>query len=102
VQEGADRELLRAVEVEIIGREACEKMYAGKDIVTLRMVCAGVAEGGKDSCQGDSGGALYIKKSGKQIGIVSWGEGCAQKEYPGVYSNIADKEIHDFIESEMK
>jgi len=70
--------------------------------ITSRMVCAGVAEGGKDSCQGDSGGALYIKKSGKQIGIVSWGKGCAEKGYPGVYGNVADKEIHDFIESEMK
>jgi len=102
VQEGFDRNLLRAVEVEIIGREACEKKYAGKDIVTPRMVCAGVAEGRKDACAGDGGSALYIKKSGKQIGIVSWGEGCAQKEYPGVYSNLAEKEIHDFIESEVK
>ena len=101
VQEGADRNWLRAVEVEIIGREACQKFYSSKKI-TSRMVCAGVPEGGKDSCQGDSGGALVIKKSGKQVGIVSWGTGCALKDYPGVYANIGDKEIYDFIESELK
>ena len=77
-------------------------MYGESYPVTLRMVCAGVPEGGKDACQGDSGGALLLKKSGKQVGIVSWGKGCAQKEYPGVYTNLADKEIHDFIQSELK
>jgi len=66
------------------------------------MVCAGMPEGGKDSCSGDSGGALVIKKSGKQVGIVSWGIGCAEKDHPGVYTNVADKEINDFIESELK
>ena len=66
------------------------------------MVCAFVPEGGKDSCNGDSGGALVLKKSGKQVGIVSWGKGCAEKEHPGVYTNVADKEIHDFIDSELK
>jgi len=66
------------------------------------MVCAGTPEGGKDSCNGDSGGALVLKKSGKQVGIVSWGTGCAEKEHPGVYANVADKDIHDFIDRELK
>jgi len=66
------------------------------------MVCAGVPGGGKDSCNGDSGGALVVKKSGKQVGIVSWGIGCAKPDFPGVYANVAEKEMHDFIESEVK
>jgi len=66
------------------------------------MVCAGVPEGGKDACTGESGGALVPKKSEKQVGIVSRGTGCAQPEYPGVYANVADKEVHDFIESGLE
>jgi len=66
------------------------------------MVCAGVPDGDKDSCPGDSGGALVMKKSGRQVGIVSWGTGCSIMKTPGVYANVADEEIHDFIDSELK
>ena len=51
------------------------------------MLCAGGEE--KDACQGDSGGPLVTEiEDGKfvQIGITSWGKGCATKGYPGVYS----------------
>lgn len=44
------------------------------------------------ACQGDSGGpAVAFFKSNKVatlIGIVSWGKGCALKEYPGVYGRV--------------
>ena len=100
-QDSSDRNFLRAVEVQIVDRKACRKAYIAKNNVTSRMVCAGVPEGGKDACTGDSGGALVLKKSGKQVGIVSWGIGCADKKYPSVYAYLADKEIHDFIVEEV-
>lgn len=53
------------------------------------MICA--RADGKDSCQGDSGGPMIDKKTKKQLGVVSWGIGCARPEYPGVYSNIANQ-----------
>ena len=54
--------------------------------ITQSMLCA--ADLGQDACQGDSGGPLVTKKERYSyvIGVVSWGSGCAKKEYPGVYS----------------
>jgi len=102
VQEGADRAFLRAVQINIVDREECKQIYADRVKVTSRMVCAGVPEGKKATCDGDNGGALVLKKSGKQVGIVSWGLGCSDTKTPGVYANVADKEIHEFIESELE
>ena len=64
--------------------------YSNSDI-TNNMVCAGDNNGGEDSCQGDSGGPLIMTNSDGEyelIGIVSWGYGCAEAGYPGVYSKI--------------
>ncbi|KAJ8932944.1 hypothetical protein NQ314_014323 [Rhamnusium bicolor] len=84
---------LQVVEVPLVSNEICAEMYGGWGI-TDRMICAGyVGEGGKDACQGDSGGPLVV--NGKLAGIVSWGYGCADPEFPGVYSNISS--MRDFV-----
>merc|ERR1712151_1200266 len=60
------------------------------DVDKDTMICASREE--RDSCQGDSGGPLIIKgddaTSDVLIGIVSWGFGCAEPTYPGVYTNV--------------
>jgi hypothetical protein len=66
------------------------------------MVCAGDGNGGEDSCQGDSGGPLIMTNDQGEyelIGIVSWGYGCAEAAYPGVYSRIFTKKqwFFDYI-----
>jgi len=82
---------LREVDVPIISDATC-KTYSGYSRITTNMICAGYASGGKDSCQGDSGGPLFQKISDKyvQIGIVSWGLGCARAGAPGVYTKIGN------------
>jgi secreted trypsin-like serine protease len=57
------------------------------------MICAGnLAHGGVDACQGDSGGPL-VRRDGNgqyvEVGIVSWGVGCARKGDPGVYAQVS-------------
>ncbi|MGB1320989.1 MAG: S1 family peptidase [Vibrio gallaecicus] len=53
--------------------------------------CAGFPQGGYDSCQGDSGGPIVVNHGGttKQLGIVSWGIGCADENAYGVYTNLS-------------
>jgi trypsin len=55
---------------------------------------------GGDSCQGDSGGPLFGKLAdGRtvQVGIVSYGLGCAVPLFPGVYGEVNNPSIHSFI-----
>ncbi|MEU1280233.1 serine protease [Streptomyces sp. NPDC005805] len=81
---------LRGVDVPLLSHPECRATYRGYDKAVN--ICAGVE--GKDSCQGDSGGPLFRKVSGRtyQIGVVSYGEGCAEQGAPGVYvSTSSDK-----------
>lgn len=45
---------------------------------------------GRDTCQGDSGGPLLTKRNGVwvQVGITSWGEGCAEPGFPGISTRL--------------
>lgn len=51
------------------------------------MICAGYATGGKDSCEGDTGGPFVVKKN--LVGIVSWGKGCAAPGSPRVLVKVS-------------
>jgi secreted trypsin-like serine protease len=83
---GEYQDKLRKVDVPTVGDQTCATSYSDQfDAET--MVCAGETAGGKDSCQGDSGGPFVI--GGKLAGVVSWGEGCAQPNKPGVYSRVS-------------
>ncbi|XP_032783133.2 trypsin alpha-3 [Daphnia magna] len=73
--------LLKA-SVNVMTNTACNQQY--NNTITSGMVCA--ASPGKDSCQGDSGGPLLIRDV--QIGITSFGKGCADPRFAGVYTRI--------------
>ncbi|ODM94876.1 Transmembrane protease serine 9 [Orchesella cincta] len=80
------KELLK-VEVTVISNEQCNKEYDG--MITDAMLCAASPE--KDSCQGDSGGPAFKEVYGRymQVGITSFGEGCARPGFAGVYARVA-------------
>ena len=100
---------LLTVNVNILTNFECRAkntIYSGK--VDSNMICAGVAQGenifdifdifdnifaqgGKDACKRDSGGPLVAQLGGRAnlVGVVSWGQGCAEASYPGVYTRVA-------------
>ncbi|KAK3916318.1 Trypsin 5G1 [Frankliniella fusca] len=88
---------LQAVALHVVGQDGCARAYKDYGGVTARMLCA--TDVGKDSCQGDSGGPLVSRVGDvvKQVGIVSWGLGCARKGFPGVYTRVADPSVRQFI-----
>uniref|UniRef100_A0A3Q1J3V2 Peptidase S1 domain-containing protein n=1 Tax=Anabas testudineus TaxID=64144 RepID=A0A3Q1J3V2_ANATE len=81
---------LREVEVPIVGNRQCNCDY-GVGSITNNMMCAGLSAGGKDSCQGDSGGPMVSKQGSYwiQSGIVSFGDGCALPNFPGIYTRVS-------------
>jgi trypsin len=95
--------LLHSVLVPLVATQDCNSATAYNGAITDRMICAGYAQGDKDSCQGDSGGPLYIKQRSGEfllLGVVSWGDGCAQPNKFGVYAKVSS--AMDWISSEIK
>jgi len=98
------------VDLDSISNTACTtNTQYNPGMITSNMICA--REPGKDSCQGDSGGPLMTKESRESngskesnffslIGVVSWGEGCAKSNAPGVYARVTSK--MGWIKDEMK
>jgi len=93
---GSTSNILQKVSVPFVTQESCKRSYGSNDI-TDGMICAG--EKGKDSCQGDSGGPM-VDAAKKQVGVVSWGIGCALAGYPGVYARVST--YADWISSTAK
>ena len=83
-------EFLQEVNVPFVTHSKCNQQYDGK-IDETSMLCAGFDQGGKDSCRGDSGGPIVRIVNGvhTQVGVVSWGYGCAVANKPGVYARTS-------------
>ncbi|WP_158843143.1 S1 family peptidase [Saccharothrix deserti] len=84
-EQGPVSRYLLAATVPVMADDDCLDAYLQYD--KEEMTCAGLPEGGVDTCQGDSGGPFVA--GGKLIGVTSWGEGCARKGKPGIYTRIA-------------
>ena len=93
--------VLQQVDLEYVDRETCQNLEGDYANVSDDGICAGYYWGGKDSCQGDSGGPLIVDDNGinKLLGVVSWGDGCAQPNAYGVYANVAHFQHNGWIDS---
>ena len=93
---GPDR--MRAAEVPIVSDDECEAAYGADAAPPGLSVCAGRTN--LDTCQGDSGGPMFLPVSGgfRQIGVTSFGFGCGEIGYPGVYTQVSAYPIGNFIQ----
>jgi len=80
------------VDVPLVDQDVCSSAMSDEyQSIRDGEFCAGYKSGGKDSCQGDSGGPIIVKNGSQyeQLGIVSWGDGCAEPNVYGVYTNLS-------------
>lgn len=99
---------LRAVRMPLVSDAVCEEEYGAiEQTITPRMICAGGGHTHVDTCYGDSGGPLLVDRDSPAhppydyvlLGLVDFGNGCAQRNFPGVYVSIANPDIARFLES---
>lgn len=79
-----------SVDVPIVSLDVCNAPQSYANSIYENQLCAGYIEGGRDSCIGDSGGPMVVTFEGEvqQAGVVSFGYGCAQPNFYGVYSDV--------------
>ncbi|MBA2934676.1 serine protease [Sphingomonas sp. CGMCC 1.13654] len=92
--------VLNGVQLDLVANATCAKAPDYAKSITPDVICA--AKPGHDTCTGDSGGPLVAMTDEEQrdnpfghwdvvqIGIVSWGKGCAQAGSPGVYTRVSE------------
>ncbi|XP_004647585.1 serine protease 38 [Octodon degus] len=78
---------LQEAQLPLISQALCRLLYS-PSAIQQDMLCAGSL---KTACEGDSGGPLVceLNHTWVQIGIVSWGQGCAQQLYPAVFARVS-------------
>jgi secreted trypsin-like serine protease len=87
---GPQSDNLKKATVPFVSDASCQQSYP-QDLAPATEICAGFTQGGVDTCQGDSGGPMTKRDASgawREIGIVSYGNGCARPNFPGVYGEV--------------
>ncbi|CAH2243249.1 jg4137, partial [Pararge aegeria aegeria] len=79
-------EELRHVQLRITNQAECQRVY-GFNSINANMICAGWHTDGRGSCTADSGGPLL--HNSVAVGITSFGTGCGEARWPGVYARVS-------------
>jgi secreted trypsin-like serine protease len=99
---------LRSVQMPLVSESVCEEQYEViEQPITPSMICAGGGKSHVDTCYGDSGGPLVVDRDTPArppedyvlVGLVDFGNGCAQPGYAGVYTRISSPAIMSFLSS---
>ncbi len=91
---GLSSDTLQVAEVPVISNAVAEQPYkisAPNITITDDQLAAGMLNGGQDACQGDSGGPLTMVDGNgtrRLAGVVSWGVGCGDPQFPGMYTRV--------------
>lgn len=96
---------LQAAPVTLDTNQMCTGVFNGQAqpaADTSVMLCAG-GNGHQDACVGDSGGPLLVPDPASpdgwlEVGLTSWGAGCAVPGVPGVYTRLANADVSGFIQ----
>ncbi|VVC98661.1 unnamed protein product [Leptidea sinapis] len=95
-QNGPLSDDLKAVDLEMYSDEYCHKFYGR--LPTATQICAGHDKDNQSTCSGDSGGPIVFHKTNKQLALVTaGGRKCAKAKVPKIFTNLSNKEIHDWI-----
>ena len=108
--DGEQPDILQEAQVPIVADADAAKAYPylvpGVDPLfggfeSETQLAAGFAQGGVDSCQGDSGGPLLVSAGTgmRLVGDTSYGAGCADPGFPGVYGRLAGPTMREWIGS---
>jgi len=95
---GSSPDTLQTADVNIVSNSSAQSSYPNETITADQLAAAAP---GKDTCQGDSGGPLTVLKGSTRVlaGVTSWGYGCADARYPGMYARVSS--FQSWIASQM-
>uniref|UniRef100_A0A2K5CDD9 Ovochymase 2 n=1 Tax=Aotus nancymaae TaxID=37293 RepID=A0A2K5CDD9_AOTNA len=103
-EDGVLSQILQEVNLPILAQEECVEalLTLKRPISGKTFLCTGFPDGGRDACQGDSGGSLMCRnKKGAWTlaGVTSWGLGCGRgwrnnvrkndQGSPGIFTDLS-------------